>query len=70
MKEFKIGEWVTCDEYTFVIVHIGDCPVGGTTYEEESYFDIYYEGFITYHCRQASQEEIENACKVMLETIV
>ena len=53
-----------------MIVHIGDCPVGGTTYEEESYFDIYYEGFITYHCRQASQEEIENACKVMLETIV
>jgi len=64
--DFKIGDWVTCDDNTFVICKIADAPVSGTTYSEESYFSMWHEWFITYHCRKATQEEIEKACADML----
>jgi hypothetical protein len=63
--EFKIGEWVTCEGYTFVIVHIGDYCLPGTIITETAYFDVWYEGHITYHCEKATQKDIEFACKEM-----
>ena len=68
MNEFKVGQWVTNDQTndTFIICKIDDAPISGTTYSEEMYYDKDYTTHITYHCRQASQEEIENECKKMI----
>jgi len=68
--DFKIGDWVTVQntDITFVICKIGDYAVPGITYTEpDSYFNMYWAGYISYHCRKATQEEIEKACAEMLE---
>ncbi len=67
--DFKIGDWATCGDDTFVIVMIGDYSIPGTTYtEEDSYFDMWWRGYISYHCERATQEDIEKACSEMLES--
>lgn len=66
--KFKIGDWVTVEDYTFVIVRIGDYAIPGTTYtEEDAYFDMWYQGFVSCHCVEAKQEDIEKACFEMYE---
>lgn len=68
---FKIGDWVTAGDgnhaYTFVIAKIGDYTPGGSTHSDTGYFDMWWDGVLTYHCRKATQEEIEKACKEMIE---
>jgi len=65
----KIGEWATCGNDTFLIVEIGDYSPGGSTYTDTGYYDLWYCGYLTYHCRKATQEEIESACEEMLNEI-
>lgn len=67
--KLKIGDWATNIETneTFVILKIADAPIIGTTFEEESYYDLFYDTHITYHCRKATRKEIEKKCLEMLE---
>ena len=68
-KEIKIGEWVTDTQTqeTFVVLKIDNYPIQGTLESEKCYFDIYYQGHITYHCIRANQIDIEKECQNLLD---
>ena len=65
----KVGGWVTNTQTneTFFIAKIGDYHIPQTTEVEEAYYNTNYEPHIIYHCRPATQDEIEVTCTQMLE---
>jgi len=67
--ELKIGEWAVDknDNTTFLILKIDYYCIPMSTYEVEAYYDIYYDAHITYHCRRATQEEIEKEAAIMID---
>ena len=69
MKDLKIGDWATdtCSNETFIILKEDEYCIPMTTYSEDAYFDIYYQGHVTYHCQKAKQKDIERVCLEMLE---
>ena len=67
-QEPKIGEWMVDEQSgdTFLILKIGEYCIPMSTCSVEAYFDIYYTEHITYHCRRATQKEIEKEAAIMI----
>jgi len=65
--EFKIGDWLTCGDETFFVAKTGEGCVGGSWHTDWGYFDMWHEFYLTYHCEKATQAEIEQACKALLD---